>query len=133
MADERLVDFWAKTIAMRSPVMLQQLHGAALGLIAARRAMQRTLPPEFVHCPSLDMLLALFVADGHAMPVADFLKATPAATAVARRWVDVFVQRHLVSVRSDIASLTEAGFRMMADTCQAVIESQMGARVPSLN
>lgn len=133
MANERLVEFWAKTIAMRSPVIMQQLHGAALGLIADRRAMQRTLPPEFVHCPSLDMLLALFVADGHAMPVTDFVKAAPAAAAVTRRWVDVFVQRDLVSVRSGIASLTEAGFRMIADTCQAVIEAQMGTRASNLN
>ncbi|WP_293876362.1 MULTISPECIES: hypothetical protein [unclassified Sphingomonas] len=133
MSDERLVEFWAKTIAMRSPVMLQQLHGAALGLIAARRAMQRAMPPEFVHCPSLDMLLALFVADGHALPVAALVQATPAAPAVARRWTDVFVQRDLVAVRDGTATLTEAGFRMMADTCRAVIESQMAARVPSLN
>ena len=133
MADERLVDFWAKTIALRSPVVLQQLHGAALGLIAARRAMQASLPPEFVHCPSLDMLLALFVADAHAMPVADLLTATPVATTVLRRWIDVFVQRDLVVMRGDSASLTEAGFRMMAETLRAVTESQMAGPVPILN
>lgn len=133
MADERLVEFWAKTIAMRSPVMLQQLHGAALSLLAARRAMQTVMPPEFVHCPSLDLLLALFVADDHALPVAALLRDKATAPAVARRWLDVFVQRDLVTVRSETVSLTEAGFRMMADTCLAVIESQMAVRVLTLN
>ena len=133
MADERLVEFWAKTIAMRSPVMMQQLHGAALGMIAARRAMQAAMPAEFVHCPSLDLLLALFVADGQAMPLAELITATPAAPAVARRWIDVFVQRDLVTAHDATAGLTEAGFRMIANTCQAVIESQMAGRVPNLN
>jgi hypothetical protein len=133
MADERLVEFWAKTIAMRSPLVLQQLHGAALGLLAARRAMRSVMPAEFLHCPSLDLLLTLFVADDHAMPLADLLGATPAAPAVARRWIDVFVQRDLMTTTAGTATLTEAGFRMMAETCRAVIESQMAARVPSLN
>lgn len=133
MAEQRLVEFWAKTIAMRSPVVLQQLHGAAHGLLAARRAMQSVMPSEFVHCPSLDLLLTLFVAADHAMPLTDLLQATSAAPAVARRWIDVFVRRDLITTSAGTAALTEAGFRMMADTCRAVIESQMAARVPILN
>ncbi len=133
MSDDRLVDFWAKTIAARSPAVLQQLHGTALSLIAARRALGSVMPGEYVHCPSLDLLLALFVADGQAMALADFINASPAVPSVARRWVDVFVQRDLVALRGGAIVLTEAGFRMMADACRAVMESQMGVRAMSLN
>lgn len=66
-------------------------------------------------------------------PIESLVDATSAAAAVARRWIDVFVQRGLVAIGDNMATLTDAGFRMMADTCGAVIESQMTARAPSLN
>jgi len=129
MADERFVDFWAKTIATRSPAILQQLRAVAFSMIAARRALRDTMPGEFVHCPSLDLLLELFVADRKATAMAALTASAPTAPSVTRRWIDVFVQRDLVKVRGDDVTLTEAGFRMMADACQAVIESQMSATV----
>ncbi len=127
MADERFVDFWARTIAARSPAMVQQLRGVALGMIAARRALRESMPGEFVHCPSLDLLFELFVADRQTASVEALSAAVPTAPSVTRRWIDVFVQRDLVRVRGDDASLTDAGFRMMADACQAVTESQTSA------
>lgn len=133
MAEERLVDFWAKTIAARSPALLQQLRSVAQSVLAARRALAASMPVEFVHCPSLDLLFTLFVADHHTMPVTMLVRASPAAPSVARRWIDVFVQRDLVSRRGDDVVLTEAGFTMMADACQAVIGSQMGVHVLRLN
>lgn len=93
MADERFVDFWAKTIATRSPAILQQLRAVAFSMIAARRALRDTMPGEFVHCPSLDLLLELFVADRKATAMAALTASAPTAPSVTRRWIDVFVQR----------------------------------------
>lgn len=133
MAEKRLVDFWASTIAARSPALLHQLRSVAQSILAARRALAASMPVEFVHCPSLDLLFTLFVADHHTMPVATLIQASPAAAPVARRWIDVFVQRDLVTRRGDDVVLTEAGFKMMTDACQAVIGSQMGVHVLRLN
>lgn len=133
MAEERLVDFWARTIAARSPALLHQLRSVAQSVLAARRALAASMPVEFVHCPSLDLLFTLFVADHHTMPVARLIQASPAASAVAHRWIDVFVQRDLITRRGGDVALTEAGFKMMADACQAIIGSQMGVHVMRLN
>ncbi len=135
MADERLVDFWTRAIADQSPALLQQLRGVALSLIAARRALRVHMPDEFVHCPSLDLLYALFVADHHTLTEEAMMVACPVSPAVARRWIDVFAQRDLVVRHRDTmrVELTETGFRMMAHSCQAVIESQMTARVTRVN
>lgn len=127
MADERVVDFWAKSMVTRSPAMLQQLRDAARGAIAARRALRGTMPGDFVHCPSLDILFALFVAEAQTLSYGALVEAVPIAAAVTRRWIDVFVQRDLMEVRGGEVVLTDAGFRMMAESCQALIESQTSA------
>lgn len=133
MAEERLVDFWARTMAARSPLMLEQLRTVARSLLAARQALRSVMPDEFIHSPGIDLLFTLFAAENHVMPVPALLAAAPVSTRVAQRWLDVFVDRDLVSLRGETIVLSEAGFEMMAEACQAIIESQTDARATSLN
>jgi hypothetical protein len=133
MAEERLVDFGASTIAARSPGMIEQLRTAAQSMIATRQALRQAMPGEFIHCPALDLLFALFVADHQTLPIADLTDSGQTAPQVVTRWITLFIQRDLVKLRGNNAMLTEAGFRMMASACQAVIVSQPGACPPRLN
>jgi hypothetical protein len=133
MPQARLVDFWAKAIAARSPAMLQQLRGVAQGLLAARTALRSVMPGEFVNNPPIDLLYTLFVAEDQTMALPPLITATAVSAPVARRWVDVLVDRDLVTERGGIVTLTEAGFVMVAEACQAIIESQTVAAGAVLN
>jgi len=133
MPQARLVDFWARAIAARSPVMLEQLRGVARDLIAARSALRSVMPAEFVNNPPIDLLYALFAADDQAMMVPPLITATGVSGPVARRWLDVLVDRDLVMERDGRVTLTEAGFVMAAEACQAIIESQTVAAGATLN
>jgi hypothetical protein len=133
MPQARLVDFWAKAIAARSPVILQQLQGVARGLLAARGALRSVMPAEFVNNPPLDLLYTLFVADAQTMTLPPLITATGVSAPVARRWIDVLVERDLVAERGGVVTLTEAGFVMAAEACQMIIESQTGAAGATLN
>lgn len=126
MAEERVVDFPARAVAARSPAVIEQLHTAAQSMLTTRQVLRSTMPAEFVHCPSLDLLLTLFVADHQTLAVAELREAGLVASHVASRWIEVFVQRGLVTLRDTDAMLTEGGFKMIADACQAVIEAQPG-------
>jgi predicted transcriptional regulator len=133
MRQSRLVDFWARAIAARSPVMLEQLRGAARDLLASRSALRSVMPAEFVNNPPIDLLYALFVAEDQTMTVPPLITATGVSAPVARRWIDVLVDRDLVAERGGVITLTEAGFMMAAEACQAIIESQTGAAGATLN
>jgi len=133
MAQGRLVDFWAKAIAARSPVMLQQLRRVAESLLAARGALRTVMPAEFVNNPPIDLLYTLFVADEQTMPLPPLITAAGVSAPVARRWLDVLIERDLVAERNGVVTLTEAGFVMAAEACQAIIESQTVAAGATLN
>ena len=133
MANERSVDFRAKAIAARSPVMLEQLRHVAQSLLTARRALRMVMPVEFVHTPPIDLLFTLFVAEEHIMAVPALVAATPVAPQVAQRWIQVLAERDLVTLRGGAIVLSETGFQMMAEACQALIEAQTKAQPTSLN
>lgn len=133
MAGQRVVDFSARAMASRSSAMIEQLRITAQGMLATRRALRKSMPGEFIHCPSLDLLCALFVADHQTLQIAKLMEAVSVAPQVARRWLDVFAQRDLVTLSDADAILTGAGFKMMADACQSVIELQAGGCQARLN
>jgi hypothetical protein len=105
MAEERLVNFRASTIAARSPTMIEQLRTAAQSVIATRQALREAMPGEFVHCPALDLLFTLFVADYQTLPITALTDAGQTAPQVATRWITLFVQRDLVTLRGSDAML----------------------------
>jgi hypothetical protein len=133
MAEERLVNFGASTIAARSPGMIEQLRTAAQSMIATRQALRKTMPDEFVHCPALDLLFTLFVADDQTLPITALTESGQTAPQVAARWITLFVQRDLVKLRDTDAMLTEAGFKMIASACQAVTGLQTRGCATRLN
>ncbi|EZP50243.1 hypothetical protein [Sphingomonas sp. RIT328] len=133
MPQVRRIDFWAKAIAARSPAMLEHLQGVARALVAARRAMRTTLPPEFVNNPPMDLLYTVFLADDHCATLPPLIAATGVSAPVARRWIDLLVERDLVYESAGMIRLTDAGLILVAETCQAVIASQTGVDEMSLN
>ena len=98
---------------------------AAESMIVARRALQTSLPVDFLHDPALDILLALFVtpAEGPAATTEAIIAATTIPPGVAQRWIGVLAQEGLVIADGTIA-LTASGRARVTDAIKAVIRSQ---------
>lgn len=108
----------------------------ARGILAGRRALQRHLPADLLHDPSLDMLLNLFVAeaDGVAMCTAELATTTTVGATIAGRWIKALQALALVEEETTIA-LTLAGRAAVAAALAAVDAAQVApdyARRPRL-
>lgn len=101
-----------------------RLMTAARNVLAARRALQGVLPPDLVHNPALELLIALFVADAGPMPLDEALRSASVSPAVAGRWVAALAAEGLVARQDEALALTEAGRARVADTLRAIIRSQ---------
>lgn len=105
----------------------QDLMHAARCMIVARRALTQAIPVDVIHDPSLDMMLALFMAQDFRLSRCALHAATTVAGAVARRWVDVAIAAGWMEVACDAGGdirLTTAGAAMLRSALQAVIDSQ---------
>lgn len=102
------------------------LVAAARRIIAARRALQQALSADLTHEPTLDILLALFVAHD-AGPVG--FRTLAAATTITlpgiERWLRALEAEGLIARPGSAAALTEAGHARVSIALRAVIRSQM--------
>jgi hypothetical protein len=121
--------FWTdETIDDAEPVTLVM---AARRMIVARRALQASLPVEFLHDATLDILLALFVAgaEDRTVDAEAVAAATTVAPGVAGRWTAVLVEEGLVAIEAKAVVLTAVGRERVAEAIRAVIHSQVELHV----
>lgn len=128
MGQAEKVDIWRQPVSKVGQYDSDQdLMHAARCMIVARRALSESIPVDVIHDPSLDMMLALFMATDFRLSRSALHAATTVADAVARRWVDVAVAAGWMESARNIGGdiqLTIAGGAMLRSALQAVIDSQ---------
>jgi hypothetical protein len=102
------------------------LVAAARRIIAARRALQQALSADLTHEPTLDILLALFVAhDTGPVGFRTLAAATTITLPGIERWLRALEAEDLIFRPGSAAALTNTGHARVTAALRGVIRSQM--------
>ncbi|KQR80959.1 hypothetical protein [Sphingomonas sp. Leaf343] len=102
------------------------LIAVARRIIGARRALQQALSVDLTHEPTLDILLALFVAhDTGPVGFRSLAASTTIPLTGVERWLRALEAEGLVTRAGTAAALTPPGHERVTAALKGVIRSQM--------
>ena len=123
-------DFWTDALDGQVDTLTAvQLRDVAFATLAARRALDRALPPELIPGPVVDILLTLYTLAVSDTPVDDGVlgQATTVARTVSDRYIQAldrygFVAHDTVAGRT---MLTPLGMTRVETALRAIVRSQI--------